>query len=116
MADTPWWIAAGAAAVLGVGTALAASSMPRALETVTRRSYRIKGRKNTEVTAHIFHDGTQYTVVFEFPYGLRSKKGDVFEIPPDEYPENGSGFRSIKETLVYADGQMDRFPWFSVSG
>lgn len=115
MAETPWWAAAGAAAVLGAGAYYLTTAVPsRHTKTVTSRTYRIKGRRRTEVIANIVKAGDEYGVEFDFPYGLRSERGDLFEVQPALYPEDAFGFGSIEEAGAYADGQMARLPWFSV--
>lgn len=119
MAETPWWAAAGAAAVLGAGAYYITTAVPsRRIRTVygPSRMYRIKGRRKTEVIANVIKEDGGYRVEFDFPYGLRSERGDLFEVPPELYPEDASGFDSIEQAHAYADDQMARLPWFSVRG
>lgn len=113
MAETPWWAALGAAAVLGTGTYLAAGTVPRKRDVVGSRAYRIRGRRKTEVVALVVHDGERFGVEWDFPNGLRSAEGRIFEVPLDLWPENMFGFASVRHAEAYADGQMERLPWFS---
>jgi len=117
MAETPWWAALGAAAVLGTGTAFIASSVPvRRSRVVGSRGYRIKGHRKTEVVANFRKAGDEYDVEWDFPYGLRSESGALFEVDPDLYPRDIHGFRSLEHAQGYADIEMARLPWFSRHG
>jgi hypothetical protein len=114
MSETPWWAAAGGAALLGTGAFLAIRPVGKGRRILAAsKAYGIKGKRKTGVVANIVKQDGQYSVEWDFPYGLRSAEGRIFEVPLNLYPENASGFTSLDHAMAYADGEMERLPWFS---